>query len=480
MVLKLDPYTKDYVRTKVNVWNPTVANLTLMALGSSAPEILLNTIETVSTLGDTPGELGPSTIVGSAAFNFLMITGFSIYAVNEANDGRSKQEIESSGTVRGVKKVNDTGVFAITTVWSIIAYIWLYIVLSDGFVEEWEAYLTLGFFFILIIMAYIADCVRRKKQEKLEEEKALEKAHQSAEQGPTSAFKGTFNNVRTLEVIDFYSMLVPLEQGKEVAAKDQQVTNEMREFLQAEFGTTKVSEVDKELLKIKLNGPALIERVGYRQAVSVNSKKEAIAKGAVLRRENKSASRIDDALKNTKFGFSCLHYSVSEAAGALRIKVFNKSKSAGSVHFRTVDGDAVAGEDYVENIDKLEFKSGQSEAEIVVQIIDDEGWEPDEDFYVELYDAATGNRLIGEDTRTRITILDDDKPGMLVFEEKKALRHPANESECKVVVNRVHGTDGEISVKYKTVLLGANEHQAKPGIDFEPVEGVLTFKHTES
>ena len=25
----------------VNVWNPTVANLTLMALGSSAPEILL-------------------------------------------------------------------------------------------------------------------------------------------------------------------------------------------------------------------------------------------------------------------------------------------------------------------------------------------------------------------------------------------------------------------------------------------------------
>ena len=28
-------------------WNPTVANLTLMALGSSAPEILLSVIETV-------------------------------------------------------------------------------------------------------------------------------------------------------------------------------------------------------------------------------------------------------------------------------------------------------------------------------------------------------------------------------------------------------------------------------------------------
>ena len=35
------------VPKKVSVWNPTVANLTLMALGSSAPEILLSVIETI-------------------------------------------------------------------------------------------------------------------------------------------------------------------------------------------------------------------------------------------------------------------------------------------------------------------------------------------------------------------------------------------------------------------------------------------------
>jgi len=139
-----------------------VANLTLMALGSSAPEILLNVIETVSTLGKTPGELGPSTIVGSAAFNFLMISGISIYSVNESNDTRTKLECEAAGTPKGVKKVQDTGVYAITTCWSIVAYIWLYIVLLDGVVYEWEAYLTLGFFFVLILMAYIADCLRRR------------------------------------------------------------------------------------------------------------------------------------------------------------------------------------------------------------------------------------------------------------------------------------------------------------------------------
>lgn len=31
----------------VLVWNPTIANLSLLALGSSAPEILLSCIETV-------------------------------------------------------------------------------------------------------------------------------------------------------------------------------------------------------------------------------------------------------------------------------------------------------------------------------------------------------------------------------------------------------------------------------------------------
>jgi solute carrier family 8 (sodium/calcium exchanger) len=87
--MKYDPYRQEFIQTKVNVWNPTVANLTLMALGSSAPEILLNVIETVSALGSKPGELGPSTIVGSAAFNFLVISGISIYAVNESNDERT-------------------------------------------------------------------------------------------------------------------------------------------------------------------------------------------------------------------------------------------------------------------------------------------------------------------------------------------------------------------------------------------------------
>lgn len=65
----------------VSVWNPTIANLTLMALGSSAPEILLSVIETVTNLGKEPGELGPATIVGSAAYNLMVISAVSIACI---------------------------------------------------------------------------------------------------------------------------------------------------------------------------------------------------------------------------------------------------------------------------------------------------------------------------------------------------------------------------------------------------------------
>lgn len=113
---------------KVLYWNATVANLTLMALGSSAPEILLALLETSMKLDACPGQLGPATIVGSAAFNLLVISGLSIYAVSAEND----TDAERDTTVpQGVKKINDMGVFAVTAVTSIFAYAWAFYCLSD-------------------------------------------------------------------------------------------------------------------------------------------------------------------------------------------------------------------------------------------------------------------------------------------------------------------------------------------------------------
>jgi hypothetical protein len=63
-----------------------------------------------------------------------------------------------------------------------------------------------------------------------------------------------------------------------------------------------------------------------------------------------------------------------------------------------------------------EFGGTDTELKVYVEIIDNDEWEPDLDFLVELYDKETGKRLEGDDTRTRVTILDEDSPGIIGFE----------------------------------------------------------------
>ena len=145
-VVKWDEERQARVERDVLVWNETVANLTLMALGSSAPEILLAVAETIQQLDsdvDSDG-LGTFTIIGSAAFNLLIITAICVISVPHPN----------------IKCVKEQGVFFLTAVWSIFAYIWMLIVLavySPGVIQPWEAWVTLGFFPLMVFTAYGQD-----------------------------------------------------------------------------------------------------------------------------------------------------------------------------------------------------------------------------------------------------------------------------------------------------------------------------------
>jgi len=49
-----------------------------------------------------------------------------------------------------------------------------------------------------------------------------------------------------------------------------------------------------------------------------------------------------------------------------------------------------------------------------------------------------------------------------------------------VTISRKNGCKGLISCKFKTVDLEDKENKAVPGEDFEEVEGVLTFKNSET
>ena len=146
-VVRWDEERQVRVEREVLVWNETVANLTLMALGSSAPEILLAVGETVQNLDqdvDSDG-LGTFTIIGSAAFNLLVITAICVMSVPYPD-------------VKGIKEL---GVFGLTSVWSIFAYVWMLVVLawvSPGVIEPWEAWITLAYFPAMVLTAYCQDC----------------------------------------------------------------------------------------------------------------------------------------------------------------------------------------------------------------------------------------------------------------------------------------------------------------------------------
>jgi len=147
----------------VRVWNATVANLTLMALGSSAPEILLNVIEILSKKFYA-GDLGPSTIVGSAAFNLMVIIAVCVYVI-------------PSGEARTLRQPD---VFKVTAFFSVFAYIWLIFILavvSPDLVEAWEGVVTFCFFPVLVVTAFLVDigmCSKRKQEVNIEEQQLLQ------------------------------------------------------------------------------------------------------------------------------------------------------------------------------------------------------------------------------------------------------------------------------------------------------------------
>jgi Ca2+/Na+ antiporter len=134
-----------------------------MALGSSAPEILLSTIELTSKRFES-GELGPGTIVGSAAFNLLIIPAVCIV----------------SNT--GVKSIKYFSIFLTTSLWSITAYVWMFLVLvviSPNQVEIWEAFVTLSLFPVFVFNSYVVDKYFSKDNydEENNKERNVEKAN---------------------------------------------------------------------------------------------------------------------------------------------------------------------------------------------------------------------------------------------------------------------------------------------------------------
>lgn len=117
--------------------------MTLIALGSSAPEIFLCFFsifkEVDAPNGPTPA--GPMVLVGSASFNMLVVTGVSILAAVE------------------IKKIEKFGAFVVTALFATFAYLWFFVVLcvtTPGYITFWEAITTLSLYFILVLCVFVS------------------------------------------------------------------------------------------------------------------------------------------------------------------------------------------------------------------------------------------------------------------------------------------------------------------------------------
>lgn len=90
---------------------------------------------------------------------------------------------------------------------------------------------------------------------------------------------------------------------------------------------------------------------------------------------------------NDKVGFKCLHYSVMESSGQVELTVLKKQKDLKfEFGVRTVKDTAAPGHDYKDIDEQPKFGGSDDRLIVYVPIIDNNEWEPDLDFLVELYD----------------------------------------------------------------------------------------------
>jgi len=142
------------------------------------------------------------------------------------------------------------------------------------------------------------------------------------------------------------------------------------------MNTDQIDRVNLDDLKKATEGEASIGRIKYRKQVNnfISGKRKEIAKGEIVRKENAHAEGLEEKDKNEDFGFSCLHYSVSEAAGKLKVKILNKKGKSTTVRVKTVDAEAIGGKAYYEFNEDLNFADGEKYKFVEIGIVDDDEW----------------------------------------------------------------------------------------------------------
>ncbi|XP_041420306.1 sodium/calcium exchanger 1 isoform X3 [Xenopus laevis] len=477
-------------KTTVRIWNETVSNLTLMALGSSAPEILLSVIE-VCGHNFQAGDLGPSTIVGSAAFNMFIIIAICVHVVPDGE----------------IRKIKHLRVFFVTAAWSIFAYTWLYMILSffsPGVVEVWEGLLTLFFFPICVVFAWVADrrllfykYVYKRYRAGKQRGMIIETEGDRPSSKADIEMDGKVLNSHTENFLDGSLVL-------QVDEKDQD-EDEARRDMAKILKELKQKHPEKEIEQLieLANYQVLSQQQKSRAFYRIQATRLMTGAGNILKRHAADQARKavsmhevnTDIVENdpvSKIYFEQATYQCLENCGTVALTIVRRGGDLANtvyVDFRTEDGSANAGSDYEFTEGTIIFKPDETQKELRVGIIDDDIFEEDENFLVHLsnvrvnaenteanleFNHVTPLACLGATCTATVTIFDDDHAGIFTFEEPVAhVSESVGIMEIKVM--RTSGARGTVIVPYKTV-----EGTARGGgEDFEDTCGQLEFQNDE-
>merc|ERR1712088_1138262 len=481
-----DPKSGKTQTVVVKVWNDTVANLTLMALGSSAPEIMLSVIE-IWAKGFQAGDLGPGTIVGSAAFNLFMIIGLCMYVIPDDE----------------VRKIKHLRVFFITATWSVFAYVWLYImlgVISYGRIDAWEGILTFLFFPATVYTAFVAD--RRM---------FFYKYFDKSRKGVIVATeKGDVENRGEEKFKDFDEDVDPAL--AEFERNRREYINAMKRI---RLEVPDISMIDLETRareEVMAAGPksrAYYRAQATRKMAGKEDAKKAFSKQLAAEAEAERAAEEEAARKAAeaevkrddgvcRIFFDPPHYTVMESVGTFEVTVVREGgdmSQAIQVDYKTEDGTASHEGDYIEAIGTLTFGPNETQKQVTLEVLDDDVFEEDEHFYIRISNLRrkdgkaikeievtddNGKRSMQASTQmgtphmATIMILDDDHGGIFGFEDSEAeIVESVGTYECKV--QRISGARGKVAIPYNT-----EDGTAKDGEHYEAQEGELIFCNEET
>lgn len=300
----------------LDVWNSTIANLTLLALGSSAPEIMLACMETLSR-DFYAGSLGPGTIVGSAAFNLLVIVPVCMVFVGVGN----------------ILYIEQFEVYVVTVVFSLFAYIWLLFIVavsSPDVVEPWEAILTVLWMPLLVGLSYYVDITNGCKKETAEDSDKLLEA--GAAQGNAA---------------------------EESVAQRASVVGQ---------------RVPKEVKRLSMMTGARPAEAKGRQSCRQSDSAALVDAEADLCKKpicDASARPIVQPAGILAFPSELISVNATSEMQTVNFTVHRRNGAEGTVKcsFKTERGTAVPDYDYVEAKGDLEFEGGQTSAEIPLEIL---------------------------------------------------------------------------------------------------------------